>query len=533
MRSLIALSVLLAGFNFGQTPMFYPDDPLLKMPSPEPATKLKFRKLSDIYDVFYNDFGEPGEHWKRGDKSIAAQGTDTLGEVPDGPWYVKRHYFSPMSTVELVKGAAITGPPSKGKWTVVAAKNEGVTPGFTVIDENKRRYVIKFDPQQFPEIATAPDVLVSRFFYALGYHVPENYIVHFDREQLEIGEDTQILDAKGLKRKMTAQDLGTILLGAQKHSDGRYRASASLFLSGKPVGPHRYHGTRRDDPNDLVPHEHRRDLRGLRIFCAWLGHDDSRAVNSLDMLVETNGIPHVQHYLIDFGSALGSASNGPNSPRSGNVPFFNFKEASAQFLTLGLYTPAWMRAKYPNLKGAGRFESDKFRPDGWTPEYFNPAFSNMTDDDAFWAAKQVAAFTDDQIAAIVKTGEFTEPKTVDWITKCLIERRNKIANRYLRGPLAIDKFAVERQQLKFTNLVAGTNSSSLDISWAEFDNVTRKTQSLSSVGADLPGSSAEYLVATISSKIAPDPKGLAFPQQIRVYVRKSGSEARVVGIERQ
>ncbi len=77
-----------------------------------------------------------------------------------------------------------------------------------------------------------------------------------------------------------------MLAKAPRTAGGQYRALASLLISGKPVGPFKYDGTRGDDPNDLVPHEHRRDLRGLRTLCAWLGHDDSKALNTLDVLVQ-------------------------------------------------------------------------------------------------------------------------------------------------------------------------------------------------------------------------------------------------------
>ena len=59
---------------------------------------------------------------------------------------------------------------------------------------------------------------------------------------------------------------------------------------------------RRDDPNDIFAHEDRRELRGLRVFCAWLNHDDSRGINSLDMLETADGRGWVKHYMFDFGS---------------------------------------------------------------------------------------------------------------------------------------------------------------------------------------------------------------------------------------
>ncbi len=83
--------------------------------------------------------------------------------------------------------------------------------------------------------------------------------------------------------------------------------AASKSLPGKPLGPFRYFGTRLDDPNDIVPHEHRRELRAVRVFAAWLNHMDSRGINTLDTLVDADDRWLVRHHLLDFGSTLGSA----------------------------------------------------------------------------------------------------------------------------------------------------------------------------------------------------------------------------------
>ena len=63
----------------------------------------------------------------------------------------------------------------------------------------------------------------------------------------------------------------------------------------------------------------------------------------------------------------------------------------------------------------------------------NPAFLRTDREDAFWAAKQVAAFTDDEIRALVETGEYSDPRATDWIAECLIKRRDKIADAWFRA----------------------------------------------------------------------------------------------------
>ena len=549
MRQIIALLALLSlpitVFAQSSSPRkFLPDDPLLVEPPPLPVTSAKGRKISDVYDVFLNTFTTPGERQPKKGPAIPALGVNTLGEVTDPAWYVGRHYFQPMSVEDLMRGPGNATPPAEGSWTVISAKNEGITPGFTIRDLKGEVYVMKFDPMNNPEIASAADVISSKIFYALGYHVPENYIVRFDRSRLKLGEDTRFVDQTGRRRKMSHQDLADILVNVPRDAEKKYRALASRYLVGKPVGPRRYHGTRRDDPNDTIPHEHRRDLRGFRVFCAWLDHDDSRAINSLDMIVNEGGVPFIKHYLVDFGSTLGSASDGPNSPRSGFEELFSWTSSAKEFFTFGLYVPRWARARYPNLPSVGRFEYELFDPETWTPEYHNPAFSNMLPDDAFWAARQVMAFTDEQIGAIVRTGELSDSRAAEWVTKCLIERRNKIGRDFLSNVLPLDRFTVQDGELRFEDLTPthgllepsrrarftpATNGDSAlgreyEVHWADFDNSTGSHTRIPGEELIIPRTSATYVLAKISAE---DPK-----KSVHVYLRRQSKGWEVAGVER-
>ncbi|MEX2262305.1 MAG: hypothetical protein WD696_10155 [Bryobacteraceae bacterium] len=528
MRRLALLLVALA--QVSGAPRFYDDDPIRAEPKPLQVDSALSRKISDYYDFFLNTLGHPGERHKK-DHLIPAQGINTLGEVPDGPWYANRHYFKRMSVKELVAGPGNSTPPSMdGQWTVVAAKNEGITPGFTIVDAARRRYIVKFDPSRNPELATSADVISSKFFHALGYHVPENYIVHFPPDQLRIGEETMLTDRLGKQRRMTQRDVTEILLNVPRSSEGTYRAVASLYLPIKPIGPFRYHSTRSDDPNDIVPHEHRRDLRGLNVFCAWLAHDDSRAINTLDGLVTENGVQFVKHFLIDFGSTLGSASNGPNTPRSGPEYLFAWKPAIFQVFTMGLFVPEWARAKYPDIPSVGTFEADVFNAERWVAEYPNPAFSNRLPDDAFWGTRQVMAFTDEEIRAMVRTGEYSDPEAEKYVADCLIKRRDKIGRAFFSKVLPLDRFRVEDGRLAFDDLEVQhgfRESRTHTVQWSRYDNGSgEKTELPGQTTFTLPQPSpaADYLCAVIRGEDA--------RKTVTAYLRVRGGKAEVVGLTR-
>lgn len=517
----------------------YDDDPLEAMPPPMRVEDAAARKLSDYFDFFHNSFALPGEHHpepvKKGEQPppIPAQATNTIGEVPDNSWFTNRIGSRPYSIEDLLRGPGSSHAPAEGRWTIIAAKTEGVTPGFTIQDTKGQRYLLKFDPLSNPEMATAADAIGSIMFHALGYNTPENYIVFFDRERLDIREGTMIPGSDGKPRPMDQSDIRDILKRVPKAPDGRYRGLASYFLKGKLLREFRYYGTRKDDPNDIVAHEHRRDLRGLFVLCAWLGHDDSRSINTLDTLVEEGNLKYIRHNLIDFGSILGSASEKANSARSGNAYLYQFKPAVVQIFTLGMLVPKWARVDYPKLPAVGIFDYRMFDPEEWKPEYPNPAFLNRLPDDTYWAAKKVMSFSDEHIRAAIKHGQYSNPAAEDWIVKCLNERRDRIGRKYFSWVLPIDNFKVEGGRLAFENLAVKhgfAEQPAYKVQWSTFNNEQESHAPISGAASfDIPaaansGANGSYYAARIE---ADSPE-----KTVTVYLRKNAGGFKLVGIDR-
>ncbi len=487
------------------------------------------RKVNDFYDFFSHTFAIPGELKTEVGESISAKAINTLGEPMDSPWWVRRHYYDRMSIPQLVAGVGDSHPPAPGKWTITQAKREGVTPGFFIEDSTGTTFVLKFDPLDYPEMATGADIVAAKFFHALGYNVPEYYVVYFQPDRLELREKVMFINEYGKERAMEWNDVLVLLEGAPQDEQGRYRAIASRWLEGEPLGPFRFYGTRSDDPNDIVPHEHRRDLRGYRVFCAWLHHDDSRSANTLDMLLEEDGLSFIKHYLIDFGSTFGSGTFRPNSPRQGSSYLWDRKEAIKQFVSLGIWLPRWAFKKYPGIPAIGAFESKVFDPVTWVPEYPNPAFVNANPDDEFWAAKQVMALTREEIRAIVETAEYSDQRATDYLTETLIERQQKIGRDFFAMVLPLDRFEVREGQLVFDDLEIEhgfIDRRDYKVQWSHFNNDTEEKSPISGAkGFTIPPfGNGGYLSAHIGAERP--------GQTVTVYLRKQAGKAEVVGIDR-
>lgn len=494
------------------------------MPPPLRVDNARVRKPNEYYDFVKNTFYHPGERTATGSPEPSSA-INTLGEVPDSPWYQNRQRNRRMSIEEMARGPNVSGPPAQGTWQVISAKTEGIMPGFEIKDAQGTKFLIKFDPPGYPDLATAADVVGAKFFYAFGYNVPENYIVWFTRQQVRAAPNATIRDETGRVRPMKDSDIDSVLRRVEHQHDGHYRAIASRFLGGEIIGPFRFYGLRADDPNDIVPHENRRDLRGLRVFAAWLNHTDSKSLNTLDSIVEENGLRYIRHHLIDFGASLGSDSISAKSPRAGNVYLFAWKPSAAQFFSLGIYTPLWMRAYYPHIPSVGNFESEVFDPLKWKSNYPNAAFERCLPGDGFWAARQVMQFTEPEIRAMVTTGEYSDPRAIDYITRTLVARREKIGRSYFAQVLPLDNFRVRDGKLEFDDLNAKHGfapARNYSVRWYRTDNASGTNAPLAAPGEfAVPNDPAEYLAAEI--------EGPDTARKVTVYVR---NHRRIVGIER-
>jgi hypothetical protein len=453
-----------------------------------------------------------------------------MGEVLSGPWYEHRN------------GVAVAGPgngfpPSLSEtWKVLSVKGFGVRPGLLIEDSNNRSYWLQFDPVGSLELDTGAAMIASRFFYSLGYHTPESYIVYFRRDNLTPSDTGKQITSLAKQRKLTDEDIDNFLSTVASDTEKGYRALATRIPvgSGKLLGPFSMDGVRSDDPNDVVPHEHRRDLRGLYVFASWLNLAKIRPTSTLDILLDDDGVPSIEHYFIDFSAALGSGGDRPKKAEAGREPYFDGATAVKNTLGVGIYTPDWMRASYPKLASVGHFDYETFQPDRWTPLHKVAPFENRLPDDEFWAARKLMAFSDTDIEELVLTGQYSDPDAVAWLVRCLIERRDRIGRTYFPKVLPLVGFRVEGGRLSFRDLEVEHGfvpRREYRVRWSEFDNSTELQTPIDtwSTRFDLPESSqrmrsGSYLSATI--------EGNQEAKDVTAYLQKEGKAFRVVGVER-
>jgi hypothetical protein len=510
------------------SPRFYPDDPLESMPAPLPVGKIAPQKVNDTLDFLKQSTSDKGV------LPVPAGAINTLGDVPDSEWFTNRHAARRMTRDELQRGfnaADLPVPP----FTITGGKNEGVTPGFRMTDSRGRRYFVKVDPIDSPELATSADVIVSRFLNAIGYNTPKNDIVQLHLSDLRVSETANLSDANDRKRHMTWKDVEGLVKRIPHYPDGSFRIMASLAVEGENVGPFRYEGVRGDDPNDVVLHQDRRDLRSLYVFSAWLNNTDMRANNTLDTVVEEKGVQFIRHYLIDFGSALGSDGINPKDPRFGHRYILPTPaEAASRILTIGVFPDPWELTDFPKLRGIGNFDSQSFQPDHWKSEFPNPALMKHLPDDDFWAAKQVMAFSDDDIRAIVETARLTVSISQEYLIRTLCERRDKVGRTFFSKLLPLDDFRIENGELLFDDLsvVYGFHSPRrFQVQWSRFDNLTGRHETIADADSiHLPDqisrlASNEYFCARIVALNDP-------LKPVSVYFRKNGETYKLVGIDR-
>jgi hypothetical protein len=262
------------------------------------------------------------------------------------------------------------------------------------------------------------------------------------------------------------------------------------------------------------------------------------------MLETADGRAWVNHYMFDFGSILGSGTIYAQRHRPGNEYIFEARPGWLTLATLGFYVRPWMRINYPDVPPAvGRFEAEAFDPGQWKPEYPNPAFENMRPDDAFWAARIVARFTDDMVAGIVKKAQYSDPQATEYMTRALITRRDKVLRTWLNQvcPVVNPRLLADGA-FTFANASVEARTAeppdSYSLQWFRFDNATGARTSVGPMHAvSTPAGKAppelvesgEYVGVAVSARHLQH-RGWERPSTF--FFRRDGSAWTLVGVER-
>jgi hypothetical protein len=406
-------------------------------------------------------------------------------------------------------------------------------------------------------MTTTAELLGNAIFHAAGYNVPGAYLLDIDPSQLTLDQTATYLVYNVQHRPLTPTALAAKLALADRLPDGRLRAAAIPWIEGQPLGGFDMKGTRTGDLNDRIPHQLRRSLRASRIVCAWLSVLDPGPANTFDVLVvDANGRRFVRHNFIDFGSALGSATDHIKGPHQEGEYSLEVGRTLAALFSFGIYQRPFQkrRGEFDVLAGnyasIGYFPAETFNPDTYRNERKNPAFMRMTDRDAYWGAKLVTSFTDAQLDALVRATRLPEPDSA-YLAHALKVRRDILGRRYLRpmaaverpqvsedgGRVCFDDVAVARGYVAPTEAtyqvgvrdVASSSGPSTTTAWTE--QASTGARVCVPFGDAGPGSG--YRVVEVRTRLS-GPGAVQVTKPARVHLRWRPDERRfvVVGLER-
>ncbi|HEY2745187.1 MAG TPA: hypothetical protein VGL86_11210, partial [Polyangia bacterium] len=368
-----------------------------------------------------------------------------------------------LSPDEMARGAFGVAPRPKLPLTVTKGKDKGGNLGFIVKDALGRQFAVKLDPPGYVSLDTSTEVVVSRLAWAGGWNVPAESIVDLRPSDLILSPKATVTDALGHKKPLDAERYRKLLARAPVGPDGSMRALASLWIEGIIVGPYSYEGRRRDDGNDRVRHQDRRDLRGYGVFSAWVNDVDTTEANTLDSYLGERGRGHLVHYQQDVGGSFGARAAEPMFYWMGADTYFSGSRLFASLFSFGLVPRAWegesvrarrarLVAEYPEL---GWYDDESFEPRRWHPIFDNAAFVRATARDRYWGAKRILLIGEPELRAAIAEGRY-RPAAADRLFSVLWARRDKILRAYLGDVPALDWFRVERGALCWDDLwIAG------------------------------------------------------------------------------
>ena len=486
-----------------------------------------------------------------------AVNANSFDEVADSAWFTNTLGAHDMTLAELKAGACkpdelLDGESAaEGAWLIDKGKDNGASLGFRVNIKGKGKYLFKTDPKGQPERATAASVIGAAAYNAVGFYTSCEQVVYFKPTVLKLMPGLRYENNSGVVRDFDKKALQGVLDEATKRGE-LVRMQASAWLPGQLIGPFRYEDTRSDDPNDIIPHDDRRELRGGRLLAAWINHFDAREQNSMDSWIADAGKKgppdsspgYVRHYYLDTSDSLGSEWDWDGiSRRMSHSYLLDWGDIGLDFVSLGIPTRPWERVE--RAKGHekfGYFDIASFVPEDWKNEYPNPAFSRMTERDGAWMARILARFSPEMVNALAEDGRFSDPSDTAYIATVLNARLEKILARYLTRLSPLTDVRVEGgnqlcaldlaryrhlrpgEQFRYSaELAAGA---SLPVS-PRPDDTACVALPQRSLPAALPDNAPErYRVVSISNGVSPG------PLLVHLYELGAARGFRVVGLER-
>ena len=527
----------LAGLS--QARVYYPDDPIRIEPITQDVVRAKDYEPDIYYDYLVNYAHHPGDP-ATGQR---ARNVNTVDEVPDGPFFVNRAGRIPLTPEMVARAANTDDGPAPGPWTVISAKTQGVSTGFTMRDSQGTTWYLKFDPPGWLGMATGSEIIGAKLYWALGYHVPEYHIVRFQPSVLTVSDRAEIKLPGERKRRMRMRDIDRLLAPLDRQPDGSYRAIASKALPGTYVGRLRYDGTRKDDPNDIIPHEHRRELRGYKVFAAWLNNVDVWPGQSRVTVITEDGRTYLRTYLIDFGSILGSAGSKPREFWHGHDREVEGPGRIAErAVSFGLLVPHWRVMPFYQASAVGRLPQSEHEwdPEDWEPLVSNAAFHHARADDKFWAAYKLTFINENMVRAAVAEAQFPDAVAAEHVVRDIMARRARILETYLPAvnPLvepALGNDGVLRFRNAAVDFTRAPEPRGYRASWSAFDNETGRTTFIAVTESDgtavpsPPLPPAGYLEVELSSVGAPR---ASWEQPLMLHFRRTNGSWELVGLHR-
>ena len=443
------------------------DRPFQRTPAPVPHAKpRKTDTLEGWYAINHSTTRplsvalNPGHYIERAIGGPPPLDINHFGQVLDSSWFTNRLGRREYTPAQLQIGPNRSGGPAAGPFTVIGGKVEGATPGLVIRDADGIEFIVKFDPPAFPALSSGAELIATKILWAAGYHVPENYVVTFDLDRLVLDPNATTAGRRGGEIPLTEKRLNDLIALVNPYPDGTIRALFSRHLPGELLGPFSYRGQRADDPNDHVPHERRRSLRGLWLFNAWLNNTDTRRANTMDVfLSSTPGADEgvIRHYLLDFGDALGAAGTKPKLPGQGYESRFDWAFVGQELFTLGFAYRYWLPVQRSPFRSVGLYEAQVFDPARWRPNLPNPAFDEASALDTYWAGSIMARFTPEHIRAIVEAAGYTESGAKEWVLRVLLARQYRLLTHAFDGILPLDSPTVTAGKLSMVDLAVQAN----------------------------------------------------------------------------